>query len=196
MMPNCDPIWTFWASCAPTDGRGGPRPQVPWDSNCFLAWLMQEAERVDALRRVLDQADGGRLQIVTSTLTPAEVLLLRGAPGSVPTSAIGCARSSGDRASSCCRSTGPRENWPRISCGITTFSRRTVCIWQRRLRPAWSYSRPATGNSCGSRNCTYTDGNGSSGNPLSIRWNSTCDRAGRSVLHDGGRGGYVHGVSA
>ncbi|MCY4431301.1 MAG: hypothetical protein OXC11_13045, partial [Rhodospirillales bacterium] len=51
-----------------------------WDSNCFLAWLMQEAERVDALRRGLDRAAGGRVQIGSRTPTQSEDLLLRGAP--------------------------------------------------------------------------------------------------------------------
>ena len=49
-----------------------------WDANAFLAHLLGEAERVEACEAVLEQAEQGRLLIVTSALTLAEVLALRG----------------------------------------------------------------------------------------------------------------------
>lgn len=52
-----------------------------WDSDCFLGWLLGEADKVDGCRQVLDAADEGRVRIFTSTLTIAEVLHLRGRPG-------------------------------------------------------------------------------------------------------------------
>ena len=51
-----------------------------WDSNCFLGWLLQEADKVDDLRQVLDRADDGDFDIFTSTVTQTEVLLMRGGP--------------------------------------------------------------------------------------------------------------------
>ena len=49
-----------------------------WDSDCFLGWLAEEADKVDACRQVLDIAERGDIQIVTSALTLSEVLLMRG----------------------------------------------------------------------------------------------------------------------
>lgn len=49
-----------------------------WDSNVFLAYLQGEVERVEACEVALEQAEQGRLLIVTSALTLAEVLALRG----------------------------------------------------------------------------------------------------------------------
>ncbi|MCK8787996.1 type II toxin-antitoxin system VapC family toxin [Roseomonas sp. NAR14] len=53
------------------------RSRVYWDSDCFLAWLQEEAGKVDGCRAVLDEADAGRTLIVTSALTIAEVLSMR-----------------------------------------------------------------------------------------------------------------------
>ena len=49
-----------------------------WDSDCFLAWLKSEEEKVELCRQVLIRAAAGGIQIITSTLTIAEVLDLRG----------------------------------------------------------------------------------------------------------------------
>ena len=48
-----------------------------WDSNCFLAWLQNEEDRADKCQNVLDLAERGDIEIVTSALTIAEVLRLR-----------------------------------------------------------------------------------------------------------------------
>ncbi len=49
-----------------------------WDSDCFLGWLLAEKEKEDACREVLQAAEDGKVLIVTSALTIAEVLALRG----------------------------------------------------------------------------------------------------------------------
>ena len=49
-----------------------------WDSNCFLGWLQAEDDKIDLCRQVLDIAARGELEIITSALTIAEVLHLRG----------------------------------------------------------------------------------------------------------------------
>jgi predicted nucleic acid-binding protein len=51
-----------------------------WDSVCFLGWLQDEIDKVDSCRAVLEEADAGRYLIVTSALTIAEVLAVRGRP--------------------------------------------------------------------------------------------------------------------
>lgn len=48
------------------------------DSDCFLAWLQSEAGKADACRKVLEAADEGKILLITSALTLAEVLYLRG----------------------------------------------------------------------------------------------------------------------
>lgn len=49
-----------------------------WDSDCFLGWLKEEPDKIDACRAVLEEAAGGRVLIITSALTIAEVLTVRG----------------------------------------------------------------------------------------------------------------------
>ncbi len=51
-----------------------------WDSDCFLGWLQAEPDKQEACRGVLDEAKGGSILIITSALTIAEVLALRGRP--------------------------------------------------------------------------------------------------------------------
>ena len=53
---------------------------VYWDSDAFLGMLMNEPDKAPACRRVITEAEAGRLVIVTSTLTLAEVLWIRGQP--------------------------------------------------------------------------------------------------------------------
>lgn len=50
-----------------------------WDANTFLAYFQEEEGRVDACEAVLEEAEKGKVLIVTSALTLAEVLALRGA---------------------------------------------------------------------------------------------------------------------
>jgi predicted nucleic acid-binding protein len=54
--------------------------RVYWDSDCFLGWLLDEVDKVDSCEEVLAEAEDGRVQIVTSALTIAEVLALRWQP--------------------------------------------------------------------------------------------------------------------
>ncbi len=49
-----------------------------WDSDCFLGWLQAEVDKQDACRGVLEEANAGNILIVTSALTIAEVLAVRG----------------------------------------------------------------------------------------------------------------------
>lgn len=51
-----------------------------WDSDCFLGWLQAEPNKEESCRQVLEAAEEGKVLIVTSALTIAEVLALRGAP--------------------------------------------------------------------------------------------------------------------
>jgi len=45
-----------------------------WDSDCFLGWLNQEPDKEDLCGHVLTEADEGKILLVTSALTLAEVL--------------------------------------------------------------------------------------------------------------------------
>ncbi len=49
-----------------------------WDSCCFLGWFMNEPDRVATCQGVVQAAEAGRLQIVTSALTLTEVIKLKG----------------------------------------------------------------------------------------------------------------------
>lgn len=49
-----------------------------WDSDCFLGWLLAEKDKELHCREVLTAAEDGKVVIVTSALTIAEVLALRG----------------------------------------------------------------------------------------------------------------------
>jgi predicted nucleic acid-binding protein len=51
-----------------------------WDSDCFLGWLLAEPDKEEKCRVVLEAAEQGKLVIVSSALTIAEVLALRGRP--------------------------------------------------------------------------------------------------------------------
>ncbi|MFH1158107.1 MAG: type II toxin-antitoxin system VapC family toxin [Pseudomonadota bacterium] len=50
--------------------------KVYWDSDCFLAWLQDEAS-ADLCRQVWESARDGNVIIVTSALTLAEVLAMK-----------------------------------------------------------------------------------------------------------------------
>jgi predicted nucleic acid-binding protein len=49
-----------------------------WDSVTFLGWLSAEPDKVPECRTVLEEAEAGNLTIITSALTIAEVLWLKG----------------------------------------------------------------------------------------------------------------------
>jgi predicted nucleic acid-binding protein len=54
--------------------------RVYWDSVCFLGYLLEEEDKVSSCEEVLIDAQDGKLQIVTSALTIAEVLAVRNLP--------------------------------------------------------------------------------------------------------------------
>ena len=49
-----------------------------WDSDCFLGWLQAEDGKIEPCRQVLNLAAKGEVEIITSALTIAEVLHIRG----------------------------------------------------------------------------------------------------------------------
>ena len=52
-----------------------------WDSCNFISLIAEdEAERAEICQRILEDAEAGRVVIVTSTLTIAEVIRMRGSP--------------------------------------------------------------------------------------------------------------------
>ena len=51
-----------------------------WDADCFLGWLLAEADKEEQCRVVLEAAERGSVLIVSSALTIAEVLAIRGRP--------------------------------------------------------------------------------------------------------------------
>ncbi len=51
-----------------------------WDSNAFLGWLAEEADKVEECRAVIRAAEAGKTLLITSALTVTEVLWLRGGP--------------------------------------------------------------------------------------------------------------------
>jgi len=53
---------------------------VYWDSDAFLGWLQAERGKTELCAGSLKRADKGEIVIVTSALTLAEVLWMRGAP--------------------------------------------------------------------------------------------------------------------
>ena len=55
-----------------------------WDSDCFLGWLAEEEDKVDECRAVLQEAGAGRIQLITSALTLAEVIKLKKGRAPIP----------------------------------------------------------------------------------------------------------------
>lgn len=55
-------------------------PLIYWDSSVFLAWLKPETSRHRQCRDILDEAELGKLRIVTSAITLTEVIKLKGSP--------------------------------------------------------------------------------------------------------------------
>lgn len=49
-----------------------------WDSNAFLGWLNDEKDKASACEGVLDAAEDGKVEIVTSALTLTEVIKKKG----------------------------------------------------------------------------------------------------------------------
>jgi hypothetical protein len=54
--------------------------KIYWDTDCFLAHLQAEAGKAEKCDGVLERAERGDVLIVTSALTIAEVLWMKGAP--------------------------------------------------------------------------------------------------------------------
>jgi len=54
--------------------------KVYWDSDCFLGFFNAEDGKVEKCEGVLQQAERGEVLIITSALTLAEVLWIKGAP--------------------------------------------------------------------------------------------------------------------
>jgi len=57
-----------------------PVELIYWDSDAFLGWLQDEPGKVELCEGTIERAKRGEVLIVTSTLTIAEVLWLRGGP--------------------------------------------------------------------------------------------------------------------
>jgi predicted nucleic acid-binding protein len=53
---------------------------IYWDSDAYLGWLQEEAGKVDLCAGTIERARGGEVLIVSSTLTLAEVLWMKGGP--------------------------------------------------------------------------------------------------------------------
>jgi len=51
-----------------------------WDANAFLGWLAGESDKVEMCRPVIHAAEGGKVTLITSALTIAEVLWIKGGP--------------------------------------------------------------------------------------------------------------------
>jgi predicted nucleic acid-binding protein len=51
-----------------------------WDSDCFLTWLKGEKTKKSSCQGVIERAEAGKILIVTSALTLAEVIKLKGKP--------------------------------------------------------------------------------------------------------------------
>lgn len=62
---------------------GDESPRVYWDSSCFLALINGEPRSSDC-RRILDDAADGKITLVTSFWTMAEVIRPRGTQGPLP----------------------------------------------------------------------------------------------------------------
>ncbi len=52
--------------------------RIYWDSDCFLGWFNDETGKAEKCDGVIQRAERGEVLIVTSTLTLAEVLWMRG----------------------------------------------------------------------------------------------------------------------
>jgi predicted nucleic acid-binding protein len=60
---------------------------VYWDSDCFLGWLQEEEGKQASCNQVLLECEAGNIRIITSSLTLAEVLMIRGKPSLTQTDA-------------------------------------------------------------------------------------------------------------
>jgi len=47
--------------------------RIYWDSDCFLGWLKAESDKEELCGGILEEAEAGRILLVTSALTIAEV---------------------------------------------------------------------------------------------------------------------------
>jgi predicted nucleic acid-binding protein len=53
---------------------------IYWDTDAFLGWLQAEKGKVELCQGTIERGEGGEVVVITSALTIAEVLWLRGAP--------------------------------------------------------------------------------------------------------------------
>jgi predicted nucleic acid-binding protein len=53
---------------------------IYWDSDTFLGWLQDEPGKAELCEGTIRRAEGGEVLIITSALTIAEVLWMRGSP--------------------------------------------------------------------------------------------------------------------
>ncbi len=53
---------------------------IYWDSNCFLALLNNEKDKIRLCRGTIQKAEAGKLLIVTSAITFIEVIKMKGKP--------------------------------------------------------------------------------------------------------------------
>ena len=51
-----------------------------WDSDCFLGWFLNEANKVLKCRGTLQKAQNGDIKILTSAITLTEVIKLKNRP--------------------------------------------------------------------------------------------------------------------
>ena len=47
--------------------------RIYWDACVFLSWVNGQADRVDVIKQLLDEADKGAFELVTSTVSQVEV---------------------------------------------------------------------------------------------------------------------------
>jgi predicted nucleic acid-binding protein len=57
-----------------------PIEPIYWDSDAFLGWFQEEPGKVELCEGTIERAQNGEVLIITSALTVAEVLWLRGGP--------------------------------------------------------------------------------------------------------------------
>ena len=51
---------------------------IYWDSDCFLGYLKEEQGKIELCEQVINEAENGRILLVTSALTLTEVIKMKG----------------------------------------------------------------------------------------------------------------------
>jgi predicted nucleic acid-binding protein len=96
---------------------------IYWDSDTFLGWLQEEEGKVELCQGTLERATAGEVVIVTSALTLAEVLWMRGGPR--------LAEDKADKLRRFCRHSYIRV-WS-VTRAIAESAQ--DCVWKRGIRP-------------------------------------------------------------